>query len=45
MIQYSGADHVQSVFEGGGQRAIGLAGLRIAGGMVVNHNYGCGVVL
>ena len=45
MIQYSGADHIEGVLEGGGERAVGLAGLWIAGGMIVNHNYGRGVVL
>ncbi|MNJ76945.1 hypothetical protein D3C77_743360 [compost metagenome] len=45
MIQYPGTDHVQGVLEGGGERAIGLAGFRVTGGMIVNHNYGCGVVL
>ena len=45
MIQYSGADHVQSVLEGCGQRAIGLAGFGISRRMVVNHNYGRGVEL
>lgn len=39
MIQYSGADHVQGVLERCGQGTIGLAGLRVAGGMVVNHNH------
>ena len=45
MIQYPGADHVQSILEGGGQGAISLAGLGVAGGMIVNHNDGRGVVL
>ena len=45
MIQYPGTDHVQSVLEGGGERAISLTWLRIAGGMIVNHNDGRGVVL
>ncbi|MNY01920.1 hypothetical protein D3C86_1344690 [compost metagenome] len=44
MIQYSCANHVQSVLEGGGELAVGLAGLRITGGMVVNHNYGRGIM-
>lgn len=35
MIQYSGADHVQGVLERCGQGTIGLAGLRVAGGMVM----------
>ncbi len=45
MIQYAGADHVQSVLKGSGQGTIGLAGLWIAGGMIVNHDDGCGVML
>ena len=45
MIQYAGADHVQSVFEGGGQGPIGLAGFWVTGGMIVNHNDGCSIVL
>lgn len=44
MIQYPGADHVQSVLEDGGQGAISLTGLWIAGGMIVNHNDGRSVV-
>ena len=45
MIQYAGADHVQSVFEGGGQGPIGLAGFWVTGGMIVNHNDGRSIVL
>ena len=45
MIQYPGTNHVEGVLEGDSERAIGLAGLRIAGGMIVNNNYGRGVVL
>ena len=45
MIQYPGSDHVERVLEGGGQRTIGLARLRVAGGMVVNQNHCRGVVL
>lgn len=44
MIQYTGADHVQSVLEGGGQGAISLTGLWISGGMIVNHNDGRSVM-
>ena len=44
MIQYSGADHVEGVLEGGGQRAIGLAGFRITGGMIVNQDHGSCIV-
>lgn len=45
MIQYAGADHVQSVLEGSGQGTIRLAGLWITGGMIVNHDDGRSIVL
>lgn len=40
MVQYPGTDYIESVLEGGGQSAISLAGLWVAGGMVVDQDYG-----
>ena len=45
MIQRLGANHVEGVLEGCGQRTIGLARLWVARGMVVNQNHCRGVVL
>lgn len=45
MIQYPGTNQVESVLEGGRKGSIGLAGLRVTGGMVMNQNYGRGIVL
>ena len=45
VIQYPGADHVESVLEDGGQRSIGLARFGVTRGMVVYQNHGCGIVL
>ena len=45
MIQRLGANHVEGVLEGGGQRAIGLAGFGISRRMVMHQYHGCCVVL
>jgi hypothetical protein len=44
MIQYSCADHVQNVLEGGGQRAVGLAGRAVARCSIVDQDNGRSVV-
>lgn len=45
MIQYAGADHVQSVLEGGGQGPICLAWFWVSGGVIVHHDDGRSIVL
>lgn len=45
MIQCPDTDHVEGVLEGGGERAIDLAGFWVTGGMMVNQSYGRGIVL
>ena len=45
VIQRLGANHAEGILEGGGQRAISLAGLWVTGGMVVNQNHRCRIEL